>query len=108
MVSLTSVSGCFPGVRYSLILYEFSFVLRQLSSTFLRFFALTHHFLESEGPQEEVQENGDGGEEMRVLEVVKSHRDPLGGGLIKDPIRSKVGVERYLFTTLRTNVTSVR
>ncbi|KHJ86409.1 hypothetical protein OESDEN_13846 [Oesophagostomum dentatum] len=29
------------------------------------------------------------GEEMAVVEVVRSHRDPLGGGLIKDPVKSK-------------------
>ncbi|VDO60788.1 unnamed protein product [Heligmosomoides polygyrus] len=61
---------------------------------------------ESEGPQEEVQENGDGGEEMRVLEVVKSHRDPLGGGLIKDPIRSKDCGHVYDRATLREYIES--
>lgn len=62
--------------------------------------------LESEGPQEGDQENGDGGEEMRVLEVVKSHRDPLGGGLIKDPIRSKDCGHVYDRATLREYIES--
>ncbi|VDL78829.1 unnamed protein product [Nippostrongylus brasiliensis] len=41
-----------------------------------------------------------GGDEMRVLEVVKSHRDPLGGGQIKDPVKSKHCGHVYDRTTL--------
>ncbi|VDK65463.1 unnamed protein product [Cylicostephanus goldi] len=38
---------------------------------------------------------------MAVVEVVRSHRDPLGGGLIKDPVKSKDCGHVYDRTTLQ-------
>ncbi|WKX96870.1 hypothetical protein Q1695_012931 [Nippostrongylus brasiliensis] len=55
--------------------------------------------LESDGPGSTANVEG-GGDEMRVLEVVKSHRDPLGGGQIKDPVKSKHCGHVYDRTTL--------
>ncbi|KAE9415792.1 hypothetical protein Angca_001584, partial [Angiostrongylus cantonensis] len=43
-----------------------------------------------------------------VVEVVKSHRDPLGGGLIKDPIKNKHCGHVYDRTTMREYIKSSR
>ncbi|KAK6739139.1 hypothetical protein RB195_020918 [Necator americanus] len=44
----------------------------------------------ADGAATEELEAGDQDEEdMAVVGVVRSHKDPLGGGLIKDPVKSK-------------------
>ncbi|KAK6019768.1 hypothetical protein OSTOST_14590, partial [Ostertagia ostertagi] len=44
--------------------------------------------VESDEPQA-TSSNAETEEEMRVVEVVRKLRDPLGGGQIKDPVKSK-------------------
>lgn len=48
------------------------------------------HSAPGEPAEEAVSADATEGEDMTVVEVVKSHKDPLGGGLIKDPVKSKV------------------
>ncbi|RCN51857.1 hypothetical protein ANCCAN_01945 [Ancylostoma caninum] len=58
--------------------------------------------LVSETPSEQVVANDAAdGEDMTIVEVVRSHKDPLGGGLIKDPVKSKYCGHVYDRTTLQ-------
>ncbi|PIO76240.1 hypothetical protein TELCIR_01691 [Teladorsagia circumcincta] len=50
--------------------------------------AIQNHWVKSDEPQASSS-NAEIEEEMRVVEVVRKLRDPLGGGQIKDPVKSK-------------------
>ncbi|KAK5965640.1 hypothetical protein GCK32_005311 [Trichostrongylus colubriformis] len=63
--------------------------------------------LESDEP-EEASSNAREGEEMTVVEVVRKLRDPLGGGQIKDPVKSKHCGHVYDRKTLQEYINSNR
>ncbi|KAK6054501.1 hypothetical protein COOONC_07995 [Cooperia oncophora] len=62
--------------------------------------------LESDEAEASSSNAGEGEEEMRVVEVVRKLRDPLGGGQIKDPVKSKHCGHVYDRTTLQEYIAS--